>query len=120
MIYARVLKASRYSGIEISCISPFHKKAWNTGEAFFGPFTNGYTIECSQMLSRSLLEKDNFVLKRLGRELSFEVAAGMNGRVWIKGQDVKDTVFVANMIEQSEKMGMEQLDKLVETILKSR
>ncbi len=111
---------SKYSGIELSCISPFHKKAWNTGEAFFGPFTGGYTLECSQLLSRSLLDKNNFVLTRLGKDLGFEVAAGMNGRVWIKGRDIKDTVMVANMIEQSEKLESGQLDKLIATILKSR
>jgi len=120
VIYARVLKNSRYGGIALSCISPLHTKAWSTGEAFFGPLTGGYTIECSQLLSRSLLEGFNDVLKVLGQSVKFEVASGMNGRVWIKGGDIKDTVFVARMIQESEKLSEEQLDELIKSIIKSK
>lgn len=120
VIYARILKINKFSGIELSCISPFHKKAWNTGEAFFGPFTGGYTLECSQLLSRSLLEKDCYILKRLGSEFGFEIAAGMNGRVWIKGKDPKDTVFIANMIELYEKLPQENLDEFITNQLNNK
>lgn len=120
MIYARVLKTSRYGGTELSCISPLHKKAWNTGEAFFGPLVGGYTIECSQLLSRSLLEGFNGVLKTLGQSVKFEAASGTNGRVWIKGGDTKDTVFVARMIQESEKLSEDQLSKLIKSIIKSK
>lgn len=51
-IYARVSKVSRFGGIELSCISAYHKKAWTTEEAFFGPFKGGYILDCSQLLSR--------------------------------------------------------------------
>ena len=61
----------------------------------------------------SLLDESNYIVKRLGKEIGFEVAAGVNGRVWIKASSIKDTIFVANMIEQSEQLTNEQLDKLI-------
>jgi hypothetical protein len=39
LIFCRVLEADSSSGlarIKLSCISPICKKAWNSGEAFFG------------------------------------------------------------------------------------
>lgn len=64
-----------------------------------------------------MLDEDNYVVKKLGNEIKFELAAGMNGRVWIKGSNIKDTILVANMIEQSENLTKEQLDKLLKSIL---
>ncbi len=120
VIYARVSAVSRFGGVELSCISPYHKKAWNTGEAYFGPLAGGCVLECSQLLSRSMLDGENYAIKRLGKDLAFEVAAGTNGRIWVKGGSVKDTIFVANMLEQSERLGEVQLDKLIVSVLKSR
>jgi len=37
LVFCRVIRAEKYAKVELSCISPFHKKQWTTGEAFFGP-----------------------------------------------------------------------------------
>ena len=34
-IYCRVLSNDRFGKIQLSCINPLEKKAWNSGEAFF-------------------------------------------------------------------------------------
>ena len=35
LIYCRVLSNDRFGKIQLSCINPLDKKAWNSGEAFF-------------------------------------------------------------------------------------
>jgi exosome complex RNA-binding protein Rrp4 len=52
--------------------------------AGFGPLNGGYILECSTGLARVLLSKPTSpVLEALGKSLSFEIAVGMNGRVWV-------------------------------------
>ena len=35
LIYCRVLSADKFGRVQLSCINPLDKKAWNSGEAFF-------------------------------------------------------------------------------------
>eukprot|EP00831_Metopus_contortus_P044723 TRINITY_DN35863_c0_g1_i2.p1 TRINITY_DN35863_c0_g1~~TRINITY_DN35863_c0_g1_i2.p1 ORF type:complete len:296 (+),score=53.14 TRINITY_DN35863_c0_g1_i2:30-917(+) len=117
-IYARVLRVSKFGGIELSCISPLHKKAWNTGESFFGPLSGGYILDCSQLLSRNLLEPDNRIVKTLGKKVNFELASGMNGRVHVKAKTVTDTILVVSLLQQSEHFSFSQMQKLFASTFK--
>ena len=48
LIYCRVLESSSASGlarVKLSCISPLCKKAFNSGEAFFGELKGGLVKE---------------------------------------------------------------------------
>ena len=49
LIYARVLCINEYERSELSCISPYHKKSWSTGEAFFQPLVDGFLIDVSKL-----------------------------------------------------------------------
>lgn len=59
LVYCRVLESSSASGlarVKLSCISPLCKKAWNSGEAFFGELKGGLVKEFPVQFCRQLLQ----------------------------------------------------------------
>lgn len=59
-----------------------------------------------------LLNLECTLLKSLGKALSFEIAVGMNGKIWIKAKSVKQTIALARAISISEHMNKEEMNKL--------
>ena len=53
------------------------------------------------------------VLNALGRRTPFEIAVGMNGRVWVKCADVTQTIVIANAIASSENLLKTQIEPMV-------
>ena len=48
-----------------------------------------------------LLERDAPVLKALAQHIPFEVAIGLNGRVWCRAATLGDAIVVANALENA-------------------
>lgn len=55
LVYCRVILADRLAKTQLSCISPLDKKAWNTGEAFFGEIKGGMVKDYPITLCRQIL-----------------------------------------------------------------
>ena len=49
----------------------------------------------------------------LGKNIPFEVAVGMNGRIWIRGKTVRDTICLANAISVAEFMTNDEIKRMV-------
>ena len=49
----------------------------------------------------------------LGNNIPFEVAVGMNGRIWIRGKTVRDTICLANAIAVAEFMTNDEIKRMV-------
>eukprot|EP00727_Mastigamoeba_balamuthi_P004208 m51a1_g13785 hypothetical protein (250) ;mRNA; r:328066-329012 len=96
LVYARVVVANRDMEPELECMS-IRKKAEGFGELF-----EGHVVRCSTGLCRKLMDPDCAVLCALGQALAFEVAVGLNGRVWVKAPTAQQTVVIANAITNSE------------------
>ena len=51
---------------------------------------------------------------------SYEIAVGMNGRIWIRGKKVRDTICLANAISVAEHMTNDEIirmsNKLVDVL----
>ncbi len=62
---------------------------------------------------RRLLQDDCHVLQCLGREIPFELAIGVNGRVWVHAGSAYHTVVITNSIVNSESMD----DRAVQTMV---
>jgi exosome complex component RRP40 len=60
-----------------------------------------------------LLDDDNPVLNLLGKAVAFEVAVGMNGKVWVNSAMNHHTILIANSIEKSENMKLNQVQAMV-------
>ena len=74
-------------------------------------------MKVSMSYARSLLQPQSPVLSRLGRELVFEVAVGVNGLVWIKSSDCFATVIVRNAILNAEDLDVAHTEAMVDRLL---
>lgn len=52
LIYCRVKSADKFAKIQLSCINPIDKKAWNSGEAFFQDLKGGFVRDFSIQFCR--------------------------------------------------------------------
>lgn len=59
-----------------------------------------------------LLRENCPVLAALTRELPYEIAVGVNGRIWLKAHSLKETVALANAISALEQSGCAEIDKI--------
>ncbi|KAI5683422.1 hypothetical protein M9H77_04650 [Catharanthus roseus] len=113
LIYVRVVKANTGMNPELSCMDA------NGKAAEFGPLKDGYMFESSTGLARMLLSSPTCpVLEALGKNLSFEIAIGLNGRVWVNADSPATVILVANAIMKSESLSAAQQKILVERLLK--
>ncbi|ERM95158.1 hypothetical protein AMTRI_Chr07g81730 [Amborella trichopoda] len=112
VLYLRVVKANTGMNPELSCTDA-------TGKASeFGPIKDGYMFESSTGLARLLLSRPTCpVLDALGKKLSFEIAVGLNGRVWVNASSPSTVILVANAIMSAEFLSGAQQRILVEKLL---
>ncbi|KAJ8674033.1 hypothetical protein QAD02_005295 [Eretmocerus hayati] len=115
IVYAKLIVASKNMEPELVCVDSFGKKGK------LGVLSaNGMLFSCSLSLVRKLLRPDFPLLHLLSEELKYELAVGMNGKIWIKSKNsVEDTIAIANAILAAEYTPPEQLEPLRNTIIKS-
>ncbi|KAI3876244.1 hypothetical protein MKX03_028474 [Papaver bracteatum] len=90
----------------------------NGKAAEFGALKDGYMFETSTSLSRILLSTPTCpVLDALGKKLSFEIAVGLNGRVWVNAEAPSTVILVANAIMKSEPLTSVQQRIMVDSLL---
>lgn len=111
VIYGRVTLANKDMEPEIACVTPSGKAKG------YGKLDGGIVIKCSLDLCRSLLARNCAVLKFLGKKVPYEIAVGLNGRVWIKSQTSRHTILVANTIQLSENLTYDQVEDLVSRMI---
>lgn len=100
IVYAHLLSTPDFSEPEISCVDAATQKAAGFGELAGGFLVRGVELgRCracvllsflaipTHDLARRLLSPRNPILPKLGARFPFEVAVGMNGRVWVKAAD---------------------------------
>jgi len=117
LMYCTVVMANKHMETELSCISPFVKKEWVTGQTLFGPVKNGYSFKCSLRLARSLMQPKNYVLHCLGELLKYELAIGLNGQVWVNAGSELEIILITCAIKNSEFMKDTDVEKMVEIIV---
>ncbi|WOG99490.1 hypothetical protein DCAR_0518842 [Daucus carota subsp. sativus] len=112
LIYVRVVKANIGMNPDLSCMDASGKAAE------FGPLKDGYMFETSTGLSRMLLSSPACpVLEALGKKLSFEIAVGLNGRVWVNAAAPSTVILVSNAIMNSETLTSVQQKLMVDKLL---
>ncbi|CAN4099315.1 unnamed protein product [Withania somnifera] len=112
LIYARIVKANTGTNPELSCMDASGKAAE------FGLLKDGYMFESSTGLSRMLLSSPTCpVLEGLGKKLAFEIAVGLNGRVWVNAEHNSSIILVANAMMNSESLTPMQQKIMVERLL---
>lgn len=112
LLYLRVVKTNIGMNPELSGTDASGKAS------VFGPLKEGFMFETSTGLSRMLLSSPTCpVLEALGKKLSFEIATGLNGRVWVNAAAPRSVIIVANAIMNSETLSATQQRIMVEKLL---
>ncbi|XP_054290202.1 exosome complex component RRP40-like [Macrosteles quadrilineatus] len=96
-LYATVLSASKDMEPELVCIDSTGKKG---KMGVIDP--DGFLFICSLNLIRKILNPKCLLLKYLGKEVAYEIAIGMNGKVWVKAKNVKTTIAIASAVLAAE------------------
>jgi exosome complex component RRP40 len=63
------------------------------------------------------LAPNSRVLLALGKHIPYEIAIGMNGRIWVKSENVEYIILVANAIQNSEYLSKDQIEQMIEKII---
>eukprot|EP00850_Spirogloea_muscicola_P001572 SM000006S19337 [mRNA] locus=s6:179779:182222:- [translate_table: standard] len=112
-VYARVVKTHPDMEPELACTDAGGKGAG------FGPLVGGYLFDTSTGLARMLLSRPTCaVLAALGENMSFELAVGLNGRVWVNTASPASTVLVSNGIMNAEFLSPAQQQIMVKKLLR--
>eukprot|EP00897_Mesotaenium_endlicherianum_P000773 jgi/Mesen1/10697/ME000090S10158 len=106
--YARVVKVHVDMDPQLTCV-----------DAGFGPLIGGYLFDCSSGLARSLLASPPCaVLAALGESHTYELAVGINGRVWVNSDSISTTILVATAIQNAEYLSPVQQKSMVRQLLR--
>jgi exosome complex component RRP40 len=113
IVYSRVVQAEYNVDPDINCIHPATGKADG-----YGVLEGGYVITVSLDTARKCLDPDYIVFKLAKKHFEFEVAVGVNGRIWINSESAKDVFLIANFIQKSEGLPASKISKVFKSILK--
>ncbi|KAJ6242249.1 exosome complex component rrp40 [Anaeramoeba flamelloides] len=83
-VYARIVVSNGTEEPQIVCMDK------NERASGFGQLEGGF------------LQPRNKILSYLGKKLKFEIAVGVNGRIWINSGSVQDTILITNAIQKTE------------------
>ncbi|XP_076232322.1 exosome complex component Rrp40 [Calliopsis andreniformis] len=114
IVFAKLLVASKDMEPELVCVDSHGK------EQKLGPLSSdGMLFTCSLSLIRKILNRNTPLFNMLAHSQAFEVAAGMNGRVWVKAKTIHETIAVANAILAAEYAQVSDMKKLCSDIEKT-
>ncbi|KAK5774259.1 exosome non-catalytic core subunit RRP40 PWA37_002972 [Arxiozyma heterogenica] len=114
LVYARVLTAAKELEAEIECMDS------STGQdSGFGLLEDGVCVDVPLSFCRKLLFDDQFpLLRMLSKFCKFEVAVGVNGKVWVKCDDIKNTLACYRSILQCSKSSINQYSQIIKNQFK--
>lgn len=109
LVYARVLSAEKELEAEIECMDS--TSGQNLG---FGLLSDGCIIDVPMLFCRNLLFDSNFpFLRLLSNKCKFEIAIGVNGKVWIKADDVQNTLACYKSLQLCSKEKSQFFDSII-------
>ncbi|GMM35327.1 exosome non-catalytic core subunit [Saccharomycopsis crataegensis] len=114
LVYARISAYDPNIDVELECFNPTTGKAEG-----FGELTGGTVVEVDLGFARYLMfNENNPVLEHLSKKCQFEIAIGVNGKVWIKGGDLVTTLACCQYIEQAQRLASGELEQLLKKLWK--
>lgn len=114
LVYARVLTAAKELEAEIECMDS------STGQdSGFGLLEDGVCVDVPLSFCRKLLFDDQFpLLRTLAKFCKFEIAIGVNGKIWVKCDDIKNTLACYRSILQCSKSSVNQYSQIIKNQFK--
>eukprot|EP00919_Chromeraceae_sp_WS-2016_P062895 GHVR01148870.1.p1 GENE.GHVR01148870.1~~GHVR01148870.1.p1 ORF type:complete len:205 (+),score=47.94 GHVR01148870.1:68-682(+) len=99
VVVCQVVSSSSDTGTEVTCGMSGDTKGWTTQENYLGGVNGGYEFKLPLSYAQ-YLQQDGWELTRIGEFKTFEVAIGVNGRVWVKGDNPRDVLNISETIKQ--------------------
>ncbi|XP_072388978.1 exosome complex component RRP40 [Diabrotica undecimpunctata] len=97
VVYARLLSAHREMEPELVCVDSYYKA---------GPLgilsDEGFYTNVSLVLAQQLLDIENPLLRMIGRKFPYEIAIGVNGKVWINANTTSDILSIVKILETTD------------------
>lgn len=116
LVYARVCAAEKELEAEIECLDSTTGK-----DAGFGLLEGGMVAEVSVAFARAMLFDQKFpFLKMLSQFTQFEVAIGVNGKVWLKCDELRNTLACYRSILECQKIPVAQYKDTIKRHFKNR
>lgn len=110
LVYARLVMAGKDFEPELVCVNSSGKKGR------LGVLSDGFLFHCSLNLCRMILRPECPLLSAISKEMSYEIAVGVNGRIWVKARTINETIAVGNAILAAEYATHEQIVQICENI----
>lgn len=111
LVYARVSLADPEIEVNIECFDSASGKS-----AGFGELKGGYCITVGLGYARELLKGTHPVLQALGEKVPYEIAIGVNGRIWVNSEDPLMTLNIAEILTKAETTAPLDIDELLNKI----
>eukprot|EP00879_Flechtneria_rotunda_P032228 GHRR01035400.1.p1 GENE.GHRR01035400.1~~GHRR01035400.1.p1 ORF type:complete len:102 (+),score=15.80 GHRR01035400.1:187-492(+) len=84
----------------------------------FGGLKGGTLVECSPSQARALMGRPPPpLLAVLGAKFQFEMAVGVNGRVWVSADSVAATAKIANILMHAQTVPLSEQEQWVKARL---
>ncbi|EDO07980.1 exosome complex component family protein [Babesia bovis T2Bo] len=98
--------------VEVSCLDVDDMKQWTTKETYFGSLEGGFMFSVPIPYSYCLSGARCHVLEKCAGRFKYEIAVGLNGRVWIKSTNEVDTILIARYIRMCFGLSLAQTEAL--------
>ena len=121
LVYARVSSASKFFDPEIICYNASTGKSEGLGELKGGTVFDISLSMAKRLLAAKQTEEGCIaILEDLAEKVAFEIAVGRNGKIWVKGTGIRQTLIVGNAIQttDSESLGVGEQKKLARKLLR--
>ena len=105
VVYAKVEEITKFMRTQITCISNKRHKGWTTGQSLFGELKSGnvFSLPIKYCVQLKKFGKP-LIFKQLRDYVSFEIAIGVNGKVWIDSHHEKNVIVIYNIIKKCQYM----------------
>ncbi|KXN67090.1 hypothetical protein CONCODRAFT_10908 [Conidiobolus coronatus NRRL 28638] len=108
LVYGRMTLCHKDMDPEMECYNSDTQKSQG-----FGPIVGGTLVRGSLGWSRSFLNNPKSILNTIGQQLPFEVAIGVNGKIWIKSDTIQNTLAIKRILLNFEKLDQSEWEEFV-------
>lgn len=112
LVFAKLLVADKDFESELICMDSIGKKQR------LGVLCDGFVFNCGVSLTRKLRNNEYPLIQLIQKHIQvpFEIAVGMNGRIWVRTSKENDTVAVANAIFEAQNKNFNELQSMMSNV----
>lgn len=116
VVFARIISPARDVEAELVCITSALKR---DGMGVLQPADSHYAqvIQVPVHTCRRLLSPESRLLPTIGKKFRFEIAVGMNGRIWVSCKTPENVIFICNAISRTGDASEEEMRQVCDDLL---